>query len=76
MNRIVYLIVLFVPFIVLGSFYPHKFPTHILPYLVIFYIPTVTILRMKYLKYSWKEIFKSFIPFYGVKYRFRVFKKN
>ncbi len=76
MNRIIYLIILFVPFIVLGALYPNRFPTQILPYLVIFYIPIITIIRMKYLKCSWRCIFKSFIPFYGLKYRFKVFKEK
>lgn len=38
---------------------------------VLFYIPTLAILRMRYLKMSWKEFLISLIPFYGVWYRFR-----
>lgn len=74
MSRITYLIVLFVPFIMLGGF--NKFPTHILPFLVIFHIPTITIFRMIYLKFSWKEILKSLIPIYGLKYQIKAFTEK
>jgi len=76
MNRFIYLTVLYLPFIVLGALYPKSFSTQILPYLVIFFIPIITIIRMKFFKCSWNNIFKSFIPFYGLKYRFKVFKEK
>ncbi len=38
---------------------------------LLLYIPAIAILRMRYLKMSWKEVLLSFIPFYGMRYRFR-----
>ncbi|MFB9295192.1 hypothetical protein [Persicitalea jodogahamensis] len=38
---------------------------------MLLYIPTIAILRMRYLKMSWKEFLIGIIPFYGTQHRFR-----
>ena len=76
MNRTIYFIVLLLPFAILGSLFPTNFSSDILPYLIIFYIPVISILRMKFVKFTWIEILKSMIPFYGLKYRFKVFTEK
>jgi hypothetical protein len=42
------------------------------PYLVIFYYPVLAFLRMRYLKFTHREMLLSFVPFWGSKYRNRV----
>lgn len=76
MNRIVFILLLLVPFFLLGYFFPQDFPQKILPVLIIFYIPILVIIRMKFIKMSWKEMLLSLIPFYGIRYQFKIFTKK
>ncbi len=36
---------------------------------ILIYIPIIGLLRMRYLKFTWKDFLLSFIPFYGIHYR-------
>ncbi len=76
MNRIIFIVVLLLPFFILGYLFPDKFPHIILPVLIVIYIPVLTILRMKYIKMSWKEILISMIPFYGYSKQIKIFTKK
>lgn len=76
MNRTVFILTLFAPFVILAAIFPKSFTMSILPYLIILYVPTITIIRMKHIKFTWKEVLYSFIPFYGFKYRFKVFTEK
>jgi hypothetical protein len=59
MSRIKFLIVLLGPFFLTGLLFPEHWPEKILPFLIIFYIPIITLIRMMYIKMGWKDILKS-----------------
>lgn|GEM_PF-6835232 len=76
MTRTKFILLLTIPPLIVGNLFREIFPVKILPFIIIFYIPLVTILRMRYVGMTWKEALKSFIPFYGFKYRFKLFQKK
>jgi hypothetical protein len=76
MNRLIFLIVTFLPFFILGAVFPEIFPDQILPYMIIFYIPTISVVRMRSIGMTWKEILISFIPFWGIKNSYKVFTEK
>lgn len=41
-----------------------------------FVVPILGTIRLKYIGQSWKEYFMGFIPFYGVKYRYKRFTEK
>ena len=79
MNRFIYIVLLLFPFIVIGAVIGFfnvdlkESPKYFF-WVIVLYVPILSILRMIKLKYTWKEILLSFIPFYGLKYRFRIYK--
>ena len=72
MKRSIYFILLVLPFILAGAVFKENFPTKIFPLLGGVYAPILTIIRMKYIKKSWKETFKSLFSL-SLKERNRVF---
>jgi hypothetical protein len=44
-----------------------------LQYTILLYLPIISVIRMKYLKFSIKQILSSFIPFYGLKFRQKIY---
>lgn len=48
----------------------------VLQYLIMFYLPVLTLIRMKYIGLTYKEMLLTFIPFYGIKYRYKVFTEK
>jgi len=76
MNRLAFLIILLLPFFLLGAIFPDIFPEKILPYMIIFYIPTLSVIRMRKIGMTWKDILISFIPFYGLKNSYKVFTEK
>lgn len=81
MKTLVYYLLIISPFAIVGAFLgandieltesPKYFS-----WIVMVYIPIVAIARMKYMGYTKKEMLMSIIPFYGIKYRFRLPKKK
>lgn len=74
MNRYTYWLATVTPFALL-TLYIIKVDdaiatTHFLILLV--YLPLILNMRRKYLGMTWKDVVKSFIPFYGVKERFKI----
>lgn len=47
----------------------------ILQYLILFCLPVLIVTRMKHVGMTTKEMLLTFIPFYGLKYRYKVFIK-
>lgn len=76
MSRFLFIIILLVPFFILGAVFPDIFPEKILPYMIIFYIPILSVIRMKYIGMKWKDILVSFIPFYGLKNSYKIFTEK
>ncbi len=40
-------------------------------FVILVYIPVVGILRMRYLKFTWKEVMLSLVPFLGSTYKYK-----
>ncbi len=75
MKRIVYITFLILPISIIAFFWKDNYYS-IFPYYVLFYIPILSIIRMKYIGMTWKEILKSLIPFLGIRNRLKVFTKK
>lgn len=87
MNRLVYwgINVIVIPVIVMAitlAFGPKgggedqiKHSANIMFYVIIFIFPILAILRLKYLKYTWKEIWQSYfsLSLTGLKLRWRTY---
>jgi hypothetical protein len=74
-NRAWYIFLLLTPFALCGALvkgYPSD-PAYMSPLLIGVYVPTLTILRMKSMGMSWKQIFKIPLGFFNFKERFRIF---
>jgi hypothetical protein len=41
-------------------------------FILLIYLPIVHNLRRKYLGMTWRDVLKSFIPFYGMKQRYKI----
>lgn len=80
MNRITFYLGLVIPFFALGfamrSTISFELGIKIFQYLIIFYLPTLTFIRMKYLGLTFKEMLLALVPFYGIKYRYKVFTEK
>lgn len=83
MNRTIYWIAILVsPVLIAGVslIMPKEtqmdFFTKALLYSIIFYIPLITFFRMRYLKFNYKQMLLSMVPFYGAKYRRMIYYEN
>jgi len=72
MTRSIYIFLLFAPYAICGALIKNpNSSTTVFLYLIAVYNPILTLIRMKYLKMSWKEIFKAIFGF-SIKQRFRI----
>ncbi len=80
MTRTKFILLLTIPPLLAGYYFREIFPEEIIPFIIpffiIIYFPLVYLLRMRYVGMTWKEVGKSFIPFYGIKNRFKTFQKK
>ena len=74
MNRITYIVLLILPCVICGAVFKNfpKDPPSVLPILLGVYIPLLTIIRMKSLGMTWREILKAFW-YTSFKERMRIF---
>lgn len=77
MKKRTYWILIILPSVVVGlvSFFMHesaavRFVPKALIYVMAFYIPAISFLRMRYLKFTWKEMLLFFLPFTEARKRF------
>lgn len=76
MNRKLFWISLLLPILLIGVVYSSGSSIQVdVAFFIIFvfWIPAVTILRMRHLGFQTKEMLESMIPFKGFKYRKRIF---
>jgi hypothetical protein len=80
MNRTLFYIGLILPFSVLGLAMRFAIGFEagikVLQYLIAFYLPVLTFIRMRYIGLSYKQMLTTFIPIYGLKHRYRVFTEK
>ena len=82
MKRSLFIILLILPFVIAGlsvniiNGMQLKDLTEILKWLILVYIPILTIIRMRYIKLSWKQFFLSFVPIIGIRNRFKIFTEK
>ncbi|WP_353480035.1 hypothetical protein [Haliscomenobacter sp.] len=76
MTRTIYLIALLIPPALIGLLLPLEQAISTFKYLVIFYIPAITLIRMRKIGMNGKEILKTFVPFLGLKNQWRPFERD
>lgn len=77
MKRLYHFLIVIVPAILIGVFISDEQRLiQISMWHLAIVIPIATIVRMRYYGLSNKKILKSFIPFYGLRYRFEIFFKE
>lgn len=74
MKRLYHLLIIIIPAIFIGLFVSDEEKLiQVSMWHIAIVIPIATIIRMRYYGLSMKKILISFIPFYGVRYRFEMF---
>jgi hypothetical protein len=76
MTRTIYLIALLLPPALIGLLLPLEQAISAFKYLVIFYIPVITLVRMRKIGMNGKEMLKSLVPFLGFKNQWRPFERD
>ncbi len=80
MNQTLFYLALIIPFSLLGLYMGNTISfdagVEIFQYLIVFYIPVLTFVIMKYIGMRYKEMLLAFVPFYGLKYRYKVFTEK
>lgn len=73
LSRILFALMILIPPVIFGSVFSRVMFIASLDYLILFYLPIIYFIRMRTIGMTWKECFKSLIPFYGLKYQYKLF---
>jgi hypothetical protein len=82
MKNLIYWILVLFPFAIIGAYVGNE-PTlgnedffEYISWIIVLYLPLLSFLRLRYLKRTLKQTLLSFVPFYGIKYRFGMSEKK